>query len=375
MKDEYKDSDHLPSGIVGLQQPDAKKGKSASKLKDFERDLLQHIRELEFLNRLGQEFSSSLNLSEVLAAVLEEIRRMLGAVACSIWLTDPKTDELFCKQATGVSSEAVLGWRLKPREGIAGWVVHSGKSLIVKDTRADERHFKEVDQATGTEIRCILGVPLRIRKKVIGVIEVLDTNVDSFKKSDIGLLESLAGSAGIAIENARLYEELEQELTERKQTEAALRKRESELTEKSKRLEEANAALKVLLERIEEDKREIQNNVLSNIKELVFPSIERLKTSRLDPDQISFLSILESNLREVVSPFVSKLSSRFFNLTPTEIKVASLIRDGRTTKEIAALLHLSENTILTHRYHIRSKLGLKNRKANLRSYLRTLYDQ
>jgi len=375
MKDEYKDSDHLPSGIVGLQQPDTKKGKSTSKMKASEQDLLQRTRELEFLNRLGQEFSSSLNLSEILAAVLEEVRQMLRAVACSIWLTDPKTDELFCKQATGVSSEAVLGWRLKPREGIAGWVVHSGKSLIVKDTRADKRHFKEVDRETGTEIRCILGVPLRIRKKVIGVIEVLDTNVDSFSKSDIGLMESLAGSAGIAIENARLYEDLEQELTERKQTEVALRKRESELTEKSKRLEEANAAFKVLLERIEEDKREIQNNVLSNIKELVFPSIERLKMSRLDPDQISFLSILESNLREVVSPFVSKLSSRFFNLTPTEINVASLIRDGRTTKEIAALLHLSENTILTHRYHIRSKLGLKNRKANLRSYLRTLYDQ
>jgi GAF domain-containing protein/DNA-binding CsgD family transcriptional regulator len=374
MKDEYKKADHLPSGRGRRRSPDAKKGKPASKQKDSEQDLLQHTRELEFLNRLGQEFSSSLNLSEVLAAVLDKVRRMLGAGACSIWLIDQKTDELFCTQATGVASEAVLGWRLKPREGIAGWVVNSGKSLIVKDTRANKRHFKEVDRATGTEIRCILGVPLRIRKKVIGVIEVLDTEVDSFKKSDIGLMESLAGSAGIAIENARLYEELEQELTERKLTEVALRKRESELTDKSKRLEEVNAALKVLLERIEEDKRDIQNNVLSNIKQLVFPAIERLKRSQLDPDQISFVGILESNLREVVSPFVSKLSSRFFNLTPVEIKVAGLVRDGRTTKEIAALLNLSENTILTHRYHIRTKLGLKNRKANLRSYLRTLND-
>jgi len=374
MKDESKEVDHLPSGIVGMRQPGAKKRKTASKLKRSEKDLLQHISELEFLNHLGQKFSSSLHLSEILAAVLEEVRQMLGAAACSIWLTDPKTDELFCKQATGASSEAVLGWRLKPREGIAGWVVHSGQSLIVKDTRAEKRHFKEVDRKTGTEIRCILGVPLRIRKKVIGVIEVLDTKVDSFSKSDIALMESLAGSAGIAMENARLYEELEQELTERKQTEVALRKRETELTEKSKRLEEANAALKVLLERIEQDKRDIQNNVLSNIKQLVFPSIERLKKSELDPNQISFVNILESNLQEVVSPFVSKLSSSFFNLSPTEIKVASLVRDGRTTKEIADLLHLSENTILTHRYHIRSKLGLKNRKANLRSYLRTLHD-
>ena len=77
-------------------------------------------------------------------------------------------------------------------------------------------------------------------------------------------------------------------------------------------------------------------------------------------------------MNEIVSPFVTKLSSKFMNLTPTEIKVASLIRDGRTTKEIAALLRLSENTIVFHRHNIRSKLHLKNKKVNLRSYLKSL---
>jgi DNA-binding CsgD family transcriptional regulator len=89
---------------------------------------------------------------------------------------------------------------------------------------------------------------------------------------------------------------------------------------------------------------------------------------------MTLVGILESNLGDIVSPFVTKLSSRYLNLTPTEIQVASLIRDGRTTKEIGALLHLSANTIMSHRYHIRGKLGLKNKKVNLRSYLQSLHD-
>ena len=89
MKDESRKAGQRPSGIVGLRQPGAKKGKSAGKQKDSEQDLLQHIRELEFLNRLGQEFSSSLNLSEIFTAVLEEVRQMMGAVACSIWASPP----------------------------------------------------------------------------------------------------------------------------------------------------------------------------------------------------------------------------------------------------------------------------------------------
>jgi len=165
------------------------------------------------------------------------------------------------------------------------------------------------------------------------------------------------------------------DVTDRKRAEDALRKREAELKAQSRHLEEVNAALKVLLKRREEDQAELEEKVLTNVKELMLPYLERLKKSRLDSDQMTLLGILESNIREIVSPFVTKLSSRFLGLTPTEIQVAGLIRDGKSSKEIATLLNASENTVRSHRFHIRSKLGLINQKVNLRSYLKSLHNE
>jgi PAS domain S-box-containing protein len=162
------------------------------------------------------------------------------------------------------------------------------------------------------------------------------------------------------------------DITEQKRAQEALSKSQAELSEKSRHLEEVNAALNVLLKRREEDRHELEENVLTNVKELVFPYIERLRNSRLHSEQMTLVSILESNINEIFSPFVTKLSSKFLSLTPTEIKVASLIKDGKSSKEIASLLNASENTIRSHRFHIRSKLSLKNKKVNLRSYLRSL---
>jgi two-component sensor histidine kinase len=147
----------------------------------------------------------------VLVTVLEEVRRLLDVVACSIWLTDSETEELVCRQATGPQSEIVRGWRLAPGKGLAGWVARSDKSLIVPDTRADERHFKDVDQQTGLGLRSILSVPLRVKKGVIGVLQVVDTEVGRFRPTDLTLLEPLATTAAIAIENARLYKQARQD--------------------------------------------------------------------------------------------------------------------------------------------------------------------
>jgi len=161
------------------------------------------------------------------------------------------------------------------------------------------------------------------------------------------------------------------DITLRKRAEDALRKREAELAEQSRHLEEVNAALNVLLKRREEDKEDLEDRVLANVKELVLPYVEKLKSSSSYSEQMTLVGILESNIKEIVSPFVTKLSSRFLILTPTEIQVASLIRDGKTSKEIATLLNASEHTVRSHRFHIRRKLGLINKKVNMRSYLKS----
>lgn len=159
------------------------------------------------------------------------------------------------------------------------------------------------------------------------------------------------------------------DITERKSWQDALRQRETELEIKSNSLEEANTALRVLLRQREVDRTDLQDKVLSNVKELAAPYIEKLRSSRLDPRQTVYLNILESNIEEIISPFANKLSSKYLDLTPTEIQIAHLIKDGRSTKEIADLLNVSTATIESHRKNIRTKIGIKNKKANLRSYL------
>jgi PAS domain S-box-containing protein len=159
------------------------------------------------------------------------------------------------------------------------------------------------------------------------------------------------------------------DITERKQAEEMLEKREVELEAKTNELEDLNAALRVLLKQREEDRNELEQKVLSNVKLLILPYIEKLK-SRIDLKGSSYVNVLESNLREIVSPFAQKLSVKYLNLTNREVQIANLIKEGKTTKEIADLLNVSESAVNVYRYHIRRKLSL-TKKHNLRSYLST----
>jgi PAS domain S-box-containing protein len=145
----------------------------------------------------------------VLSTVLEEVRLLLNVAACSIWLVEPDTGDLVCHEATGHKGGAVRGWRLASGEGIVGWAAQHGESLIVPDASLDERYFGGVDQVTGLELRSILAVLLCARERVVGVIEVLDTEVNRFNTADLTLMEPLAAAAASALENARLYEETE----------------------------------------------------------------------------------------------------------------------------------------------------------------------
>lgn len=157
-------------------------------------------------------------------------------------------------------------------------------------------------------------------------------------------------------------ESLMQEIQERK-------KAEQELEIQTRDLEEVNTALRVLLRKREEDKTKIEENVLSNIKELVEPYLEKLKKSVLDANQMSCVNVLESNLNDIISPFSNRLSSKFLKLSPSEIRIANLVKQGKNTKEIAGLMNLSSTTVATHRRNIRKKLGISVKKANLRTHL------
>jgi DNA-binding NarL/FixJ family response regulator len=176
---------------------------------------------------------------------------------------------------------------------------------------------------------------------------------------------------------------LEKETVLRKQAEGALRKAHDELERKVKKrtkeieiktnsLAEVNTALKILLNKREEDKTGLENNILLNVQEMILPYIEKIKKTDLDERQETFLSIIEANLNEIISPFSRGLSLNFLDMTPTEIQIANLIKIGKSSKQIAEILKKSPRTVDTHRKNIREKIGLKKKRANLRSRLLSL---
>lgn len=162
------------------------------------------------------------------------------------------------------------------------------------------------------------------------------------------------------------------DITEGKQAELALQEREAELKVRSRDLEEVNAALKVLLKKREGDKSELEARVLFNVNELIVPYLKKLKKSRSNALQQTYLNVLETNLKEIISPFYRTLSANYTHLTPREIQIADLVKLGKTTKEISELTNSSTRAVEFHRNNIRKKLGLANQKTNLRSYLLTL---
>jgi PAS domain S-box-containing protein len=148
-----------------------------------------------------------------------------------------------------------------------------------------------------------------------------------------------------------------------------LKRRDEELILKTTNLEEVNAALKVLIKQVEEGKTDLQGTILSNVRELVLPYLMRLKNTPLSDFQKAILQTAELNLDNITSTFLKALKMKFYHLTPRESEVAILVREGKGAKEIADMLCLSEKTIKLHRSSLRAKLGLRNKKINLRSYL------
>ena len=158
------------------------------------------------------------------------------------------------------------------------------------------------------------------------------------------------------------YRGIDRDITERKQIEKKLLKQREEL-------EETNTALRVVLRESEITKGELEKNVLGNIKDLLLPYIMELDARLENEDHRFFMNIIKANIHEITSSFSKKLRLEFHKLTPREIQIADLIRQGRTNKEIARLLHITPNGVDFHRRNLRRKMNIKGKKTNLRSLL------
>jgi PAS domain S-box-containing protein len=158
------------------------------------------------------------------------------------------------------------------------------------------------------------------------------------------------------------YRGIDRDVTDRKQYE-------NKLLKQRKKLEETNIALRVILRESEITKDELEKNVLSNIKGLLLPYLTELESKLKDEDQQFLVNIINENINEITSLFTRKLKLEIEDLTPKEIQIADLIKQGKTNKEIAKLLNITTSGVVHHRRNLRKKFNIKGKKINLRSHL------
>jgi len=307
-------------------------------------DLEQRVEErtadlIKINERLNQEIVTRKQAEVALQESGEKYRQLFDTVSDAIMLLDVKTKEFIdvndiCQSMYGYSKDEFLNLR---------------HSSITAEPEESEQSFKKILSGE------ISRIPLRYHKRKDGTIFPVEISSGTFKLGDRRIL------CGVV-----------RDITERKQTEEALRKKRKELSQKAKNLEKVNTALEVLLEHLEEEKKKMEENIWINLKKFIFPYIEKLEAGAIDSKNKTYLEIIKTNLNKVVFPFAKNQLPGYLDLTPTEIHVADLIREGKTHKDIALLSNVSPHAVLFHMKNIRKKLGLSHKKINLRTYLQSL---
>ncbi len=168
--------------------------------------------ELNIFHDVAKALTSSLDLDSILQTIMEKMAEYFRPDTWSLLMVDEAKNELYFAIAVGTASEALKNVRLKVGEGIAGHVAKYGEKLVVPDVRADQRFAKRIDEMTQWETECIICIPLRSKLRVLGVIQLVNVNLQHFTDQETFFLQSLCDYAAIAIENARSVERI-QELT------------------------------------------------------------------------------------------------------------------------------------------------------------------
>ncbi|MGD9100107.1 MAG: PAS domain S-box protein, partial [Anaerolineae bacterium] len=214
--------------------------------KQAEQTLQQLNRHLFLLNQVGQELVATLDQFLITEQLLQVVTEIVDAEGASVWLWEeeqtpqphagtlqphggPLQDWLVCRAASPhAQGGSPLNLRVRPDQGVVGWVAWQGESVIVSSVSDDTRFFPGIDEQTGFDTRSLLAVPLRVRDKIIGVLEAVNKRQGDFAPGqgdfapgqggfdgkDLILLEILAASAAVAIDNAKLIQVLKQRTIE-----------------------------------------------------------------------------------------------------------------------------------------------------------------
>ncbi|MBM4312917.1 MAG: PAS domain S-box protein [Deltaproteobacteria bacterium] len=333
--------------------------------------------EMGILAETGRVISSTLEIDKVYECIAAEIAKLIRFDSLLVNLFNAQDETLKVVYNFGMDTPGRrVGESYPLRETVSEAVAETRRGVIAQSETPEGLLdiFPGLVPASGIGMRSILVVPLISRDELIGSLAIRSVIPFAYTERDLLLAEKIGMQIAAAINNARLYSSLkqaEEELKEHKKAlEETVRERTNELEIKNITLEELNTTLKVLIKQREDDKRDLEERFVMNVRNLVLPFVHQIKKGRLVVGQQPCLEIIETYLLNIATPFLKNL--RQFNLTPKELKVAALVRNGRKTKEIAEALGIATGSIDIHRNNIRKKLGLNSRKANLQSVLETL---
>jgi GAF domain-containing protein len=174
----------------------------------LERELDEERRARQALAESSVRLNSLLNLPDLLSAIIQTATELVGAETSSLMMLDEERGELSFEVATGEAGAGVKELRVPADQGIAGWVLKNGQPAIVNDVTGDPRFYGSIDQSSGFQTRSMLAVPLQIRDRAIGVIEIINKQNGAFSERDQDIAQALSAQAAVAIDNARLYQKL-----------------------------------------------------------------------------------------------------------------------------------------------------------------------
>ena len=337
------------------------------------KELEKKVQKLEKLTSELKEVKEQLEESE------EKYRKIFEHAVVSIDMRDAESSELV---AFNRESHELLGYTRKEFAEI-DWrkveVVKSQEEMhrdIERLLREGSVTFEAYHRTKSGDIKTMLVSSVLIKIGGKDYFQHIGVDITELKKIQEALrkmndkleLRVQERTAELVEKNKQLSKEIE----ERKEIEKELPKKEKELEKYNVSLEEMNTALRVLLQLRDNDIKEMGERVAANVKELIGPHLENLKRSNLNHIQKARLGAIESNLNKITSPFLKKLPATQTRFTRKEIQVAGLLKEGKSTKEIAQIMDLSIGAIEFHRKNLRKKLGLTNTKHNLGAYLSSI---
>jgi len=292
-------------------------------MKAVEKELREHRHSLEKL------------VTQRTKALISQVRfqqNLIDSIPVPVYFKDTDLNYLGCNRAF----EETLGFT---KEHIVGKTVHD----ILPQKLARVHHQKDLQLLQAGEIKYyeVSSAYPNGKKHDLLVFKALFHNKD-------GSVEGLIGT--------------NLDISERKQAQLQLELHAEEL-------ENANTALRVLLKQVNENKTDMESKVLDNFARLVTPYLDTLEANLANTSQQEYIKVIQENIKKITSAFSQKLSSSYIGLSPREIQVADLVRHGRTNKESAGVLNVSINAVEFHRNNLRRKLGIQNKKVNLRTYL------